>query len=169
MLVCGEPSGDALGAQLMAGLKQLAGDRVQFTGVGGLAMAREGLESLYPLNDTAVMGLREVVPAIPAILRRVRQAVNFAVQTNPDVVVVIDSPDFTHRVARAIKKRDPTIRTVDYVAPQVWASRAYRAKAMAHYFDLVLALFPFEVAFFEKYGLKAAFVGHPVIERAASR
>jgi lipid-A-disaccharide synthase len=97
----------------------------------------------------------------------VRQAVNFAVKTKPDAVVVIDSPDFTHRVARAIRKRDPTIRTVDYVAPQVWASRAYRAKAMAGYFDLVLALFPFEVAFFEKYGLKAAFVGHPVIERAA--
>jgi lipid-A-disaccharide synthase len=167
MLVCGEPSGDALGAQLMAGLKQLAGDRVQFTGVGGRAMAREGLESLYPLDTTAVMGLREVVPAIPAILKRVRQAVEFAVITKPDAVVVIDSPDFTHRVARAIKKRDPSIRTVDYVAPQVWASRAYRAKAMADYFDLVLALFPFEVAFFEKYGLKAAFVGHPVIERAA--
>jgi lipid-A-disaccharide synthase len=108
-----------------------------------------------------------VVPAIPAILKRVRQAVEFAVITKPDAVVVIDSPDFTHRVARAIKKRDPSIRTVDYVAPQVWASRAYRAKAMADYFDLVLALFPFEVAFFEKYGLKAAFVGHPVIERAA--
>ncbi|MEO8300592.1 MAG: lipid-A-disaccharide synthase, partial [Rhizomicrobium sp.] len=79
MLVCGEPSGDALGAQLMAGLKQLAPDRVRFSGVGGLAMAREGLQSLYPLNDTAVMGLREVVPAIPAILRRVKQAVNFAI------------------------------------------------------------------------------------------
>jgi lipid-A-disaccharide synthase len=167
MIVCGEPSGDALGAQLMARIKQLAGDRVRFTGVGGLAMAREGFHSLYPLDTTAVMGLREVVPAIPAILRHVRQAVDFAVQTKPDAVVVIDSPDFTHRVARAIKKRDPSIPTVDYVAPQVWASRAYRAKAMAHYFDLVLALFPFEVPFFEKYGLKAAFVGHPVIERAA--
>ena len=167
MLVCGEPSGDALGAQLMAGLKALAGDRVSFTGVGGLAMEREGLESLYPLDATAVMGLREVVPAIPAILRRVKQAVDFAVQTRPDALVVIDSPDFTHRVARALRKRDPSIRTVDYVAPQVWASRAYRARAMARYFDLVLALFPFEVPFFEKYGLKAVFVGHPVVERAA--
>ena len=167
MLVCGEPSGDALGAQLMGGLKALAGDRVSFTGVGGLAMEREGLKSLYPLDATAVMGLREVVPAIPAILRRVKQAVDFAVQTKPDAVVVIDSPDFTHRVARALRKRDPSIRTVDYVAPQVWASRAYRARAMARYFDLVLALFPFEVAFFEKYGLRAAFVGHPVVERAA--
>lgn len=167
MIVCGEPSGDALGAQLMARVKEIAGNRVRFTGVGGLAMAREGFKSLYPLDTTAVMGLREVVPAIPAILRRVKQAVDFAVETKPDAVVVIDSPDFTHRVARAIKKRDPSIRMVDYVAPQVWASRAYRAKAMAHYFDLVLALFPFEVPFFEKYGLKAAFVGHPVIERAA--
>ena len=166
MLVCGEPSGDALGAQLMAGLKQLAPDRIRFSGVGGLAMAREGFESLYPLDATAVMGLREVVPAIPKILARVKQAVDFAIRTRPDVVVVIDSPDFTHRVAQGIKKRDPSIRTVDYVAPQVWASRAYRAKKMAHYFDLVLALFPFEVAFFEKYGLKARFVGHPVIERA---
>jgi lipid-A-disaccharide synthase len=167
MLVCGEPSGDALGAQLMAGIKALAGDHVTFTGVGGLAMAREGLQSLFPLDATSVMGLREVVPAIPRILKHVKIAVDFAIQTRPDAVVVIDSPDFTHRVARGIKQRDPSIRTVDYVAPQVWASRAYRAKAMASYFDLVLALFPFEVPFFEKFGLKAAFVGHPVIERAA--
>jgi lipid-A-disaccharide synthase len=167
MLVCGEPSGDALGAQLMQGLKALGGDGVRFTGVGGTAMAREGLQSLYPLDATAVMGLREVVPAIPAILRRVKQAVDFAIETRPDAVVVIDSPDFTHRIAKALKKRDPSIRTVNYVAPQVWASRAYRARAMARYFDLVLALFPFEVPFFEKYGLRAVFVGHPVIERRA--
>jgi lipid-A-disaccharide synthase len=167
MLVCGEPSGDALGAQLIASLKQLAGDRVQFSGVGGPAMAREGLQSLYPLDATAVMGLREVVPAIPRILKHVKIAVDFAVDTRPDLVVVIDSPDFTHRVARGIRKRAPNIKTVDYVAPQVWASRAYRARDMAGYFDLVLALFPFEVPFFEKYGLKAVFVGHPVIERAA--
>ena len=90
---------------------------------------------------------------------------NFALETRPDVVVVIDSPDFTHRVARGIRKRDPSIRTVDYVAPQVWASRPYRARAMARYFDLVLALLPFEPAFFEKYGLKTVFVGHPAVER----
>ncbi len=165
MLVCGEPSGDQLGAQLMVGLKQLAGDRLKIVGVGGPAMAREGLQSLFPLDATAVMGLREVVPAIPRILARVKQATDYAVATHPDALVVIDSPDFTHRIARAVKKRDPSIRTVNYVAPQVWASRAYRAKAMARYFDLILALFPFEVPFFEKYGLKSAFVGHPVIER----
>lgn len=165
MLVCGEPSGDALGAQLMAGLKKLAGDRIRFSGVGGQAMAREGLDSLFPLDATSVMGLREVVPAIPRILRHVKIAVDHAVATRPDAVVVIDSPDFTHRVAQGIHKRAPSIPTVDYVAPQVWASRAYRARKMAAYFDLVLALFPFEVDFFRKYGLKAAFVGHPVVER----
>jgi lipid-A-disaccharide synthase len=167
MLVCGEPSGDLLGAQLMAAIRQLAGSTVKIVGVGGQAMAREGLQSLFPLDDTAVMGLREVVPAIPRILARVRQATDFTLQTRPDALVVIDSPDFTHRIAREVKERDATIRTVNYVAPQVWASRAYRAKAMARYFDLVLALFPFEVGFFEKYGLKARFVGHPVIERRA--
>jgi len=167
MLVCGEPSGDQLGAQLMAAIRQLAGDRVKIVGVGGPAMAREGLQSLFSLDATAVMGLREVVPAIPRILARVKQAAEYAVQIKPDALVVIDSPDFTHRIARAVKKRDPGIKTVNYVAPQVWASRAYRAKAMARYFDLILALFPFEVPFFEKYGIKAAFVGHPVIERRA--
>lgn len=165
MLVCGETSGDLLGAQLMAGIRHLAGDRVKIVGVGGPAMAREGLESLFPLDATAVMGLREVVPAIPRILARVRQAADYAIRIHPDALVVIDSPDFTHRIAKAVKKRDPSIKTVNYVAPQVWASRAYRAKAMARYFDLILALFPFEVPFFEKYGLRAVFVGHPVVER----
>ena len=167
MLVCGETSGDLLGAQLMAGIKKLAGDSVKIVGVGGPAMAREGLQSLFSLDATAVMGLREVVPAIPRILARVREAADYAVRIKPDALVVIDSPDFTHRIARAVKKRDPSIKTINYVAPQVWASRAYRAKAMARYFDLILALFPFEVRFFEKYGLRAVFVGHPVIERRA--
>lgn len=167
MLVCGETSGDLLGAQLMAGIRRLAGDRVKIVGVGGPAMVCEGLESLFPLDATAVMGLREVVPAIPRILARVRQAADYAIRIHPDALVVIDSPDFTHRIAKAVKKRDPSIKTVNYVAPQVWASRAYRAKAMARYFDLILALFPFEVAFFERYGLRAVFVGHPVVERRA--
>jgi lipid-A-disaccharide synthase len=166
MLICGEPSGDQLGAQLMRSLKILAPD-TGISGVGGLAMAREGLDSLFPLDATAVMGLREVVPAIPRILRHVRKAADFAIATRPDAVVLIDSPDFTHRIARAIKKRDPSIRTVNYVAPQVWASRSYRTRQMAKDFDLVLALFPFEVPFLRRYGLKAEFVGHPVVERAA--
>jgi len=165
MLVCGEPSGDQLGAELMAGLKSLAGDSVKIVGVGGAAMSAQGLNSLFPLDDTAVMGLREVVPRIPAILRRVREASDYALQTRPDAVVLIDSPDFTHRIAQRLKRADKSLRTVNYVAPQVWASRPYRANRMARYFDLVLALLPFEAPFFEAHGLHATFVGHPVIER----
>ncbi len=166
MLVCGEPSGDQLGGQLMAALKATVGDNVKVTGVGGRAMAAQGLQTLFPLDDTAVMGLSEVVPKIPIILRRVREVCDVALATRPDAVVLIDSPDFTHRIARRLKRLDPSIRTIDYVAPQVWASRSYRARAMARNFDLVLALLPFEPPFFEKYGLRTVFVGHPVIERA---
>lgn len=166
MLVCGEPSGDRLGAELMTGFKALAGDAVRIVGVGGPAMVGQGLQSLFPLDDTAVMGLREVVPRIPAILRRVREASDYAVREKPDAVVCIDSPDFTHRIAQRLKRIAPQIRTVNYAAPQVWASRSYRARKMAHYFDLVLALLPFEAPFFEAHGLRAVFVGNPVIERA---
>jgi lipid-A-disaccharide synthase len=167
MLVCGEPSGDQLGGELMAGIRALAGESVRIVGVGGPAMAAQGLHTLFPLDDTAVMGLREVVPKLPAIFRRVRQACDYALETRPDAVVLIDSPDFTHQIARRLKRKSPSIRTVNYVAPQVWASRQYRARAMSHYFDLVLALLPFEAPFFEAHGLRSVFVGHPVIERAA--
>ncbi len=166
MLVVGEPSGDQLGAQLMAGLKKIAGNRVRIVGVGGAAMSAEGLESLFPLDATSVMGLREVVPRIPAILKRVREASDFALRTRPDLVVIIDSPDFTHRIAQRVKRLDPSIRTANYAPPQVWASRSYRARKMAHYIDAVLTLFPFEAAFFERYGIRAYSVGYPVIERA---
>jgi len=167
MIVCGEPSGDQLGAELMTGVRALAGGGIRIVGVGGAAMTAQGLHSLFALDDMAVMGLREVVPRIPAILRRVREATDFALATRPDAVVLIDSPDFTHRIARRIKRFDPRIRTVNYVAPQVWASRQYRARKMARYFDLVLALLPFEAPFFEAHGVHSVFVGHPVVERAA--
>jgi lipid-A-disaccharide synthase len=167
MLVVGEPSGDQLGAQLMAGLKRAAGARVRIVGVGGPAMTSEGLQSLFPLDATSVMGLREVVPRIPAILKRVKEATEYALKTRPDLVVVIDSPDFTHRIAQAIKKKNPAIKTANYAPPQVWASRSYRARKMARYIDAVLTLFPFEAAFFERYGIRAYSVGYPVTERAA--
>mgnify|MGYP001552832189 CR=1 FL=1 len=166
MLICGEPSGDQLGGQLMAALRTLA-PSLRITGVGGPAMEARGLQSLFPLADTAVMGLREVVPRIPAILRRVRQACDYALATRPDAVVLIDSPDFTHRIARRLKRLDASIPTINYVAPQVWATRAYRARKMARYFDMVLALLPFEAPFFEEHGLHSVFVGHPVVERAS--
>src|ERR1700709_470641 len=113
------------------------------------------------------MGLREVVPKIPVSLPRSNDLAAVALTKRPDAVVLIDSPDFNHRIARKLKRLDPSIRTINYVAPQVWASRQYRARAMARDFDLLLALLPFEPPFFEKYGLHTVFVGHPVIQRAA--
>src|SRR4051794_19517658 len=166
MLVCGEPSGDQLGAELMGALKALVPD-IEIVGVGGPAMAAQGLLSPFPLDATSVMGLRAVVPKIPEILRRGRIAAGDALATRPDAGGCIDSPDFTHRIAQRVRRRDPSIPTVNYVAPQVWASRQYRARKMARYFDLVLALLPFEAPFFEAHGLQARFVGHPVVERAA--
>lgn len=165
MLVAGEPSGDALGAQLMAGLKALKPDGLVITGVGGPLMEAQGLKSLYSLDDTSVMGLKEVVPKIPRILKRVREAADHALATRPDAVVLIDSPDFTHRIARRLKRLAPDLIIVKYVAPQVWASRPWRAKKLAEFVDHLLALLPFEPAFFEKYGLHTVFVGHPVMER----
>ncbi len=167
MLVTGETSGDQLGAQLMEGLKALADDSIRVVGVGGPAMTAQGLNSLFPLDATSVMGLREVVPRIPEILRRVRWAVKYALSTHPDLLVIIDSPDFTHRIAATVKRADPSIRTANYVPPQVWASRAYRARKMARYIDAVLTLFPFEAQFFERYGIRSFNVGYPVIERQA--
>ncbi len=168
MLVAGEPSGDQLGAQLMDGLSAASsemGREIRVSGVGGEAMTRAGLDSIYTLDATSVMGLREVVPRIPEIFRRVRRAIEFAVKTRPDLVVLIDSPDFTHRIAGGLKRADPTLRTANYPPPQVWASRAYRARKMARYMDAVLAILPFEAEFFERYGIETFFVGFPIIER----
>jgi lipid-A-disaccharide synthase len=134
--------------------------------VGGERMRAAGMQSLYSITDTSVMGLREVVPNIPRILARIRQVADFAKANNPDVAVMIDSPDFTHKVASRIRRIAPEMKLVDYVAPQVWASRPKRALTMAKSFDHVLCLLPFEVPIFRNVGMGASFVGHPVIERA---
>lgn len=166
MLVAGEPSGDALGGALMAALKDITNGAVELTGVGGPRMIGEGLSSLFPMTDIAVMGPREVIPRLLKILRRMRQTAAFALATHPDLVVIIDSPDFTHNVAKRIARRAPDIPIVNYVAPTVWAWRQGRAKAMARYIKRVLALLPFEPDFFAAHaGLDCIYVGHPAIER----
>ncbi len=166
MVVAGEPSGDALGAQLIAALRTLTGDRIKLSGVGGQGMAAQGLRSLFDIADTSVMGFTEVVPAIPRVLKRVRQTADYAMRMRPDVLVLIDSPDFTHRVAARVAARMPGLKVVKYVAPQVWASRPKRAYKLARLVDCVLTLLPFEPPWFERAGLRAVFVGHPVVERA---
>lgn len=166
MLVAGEPSGDQLGAQLMAALKALDGARIHIVGAGGPAMIAQGLEPLFTIDATSVMGLREAVPRLPAILRRVHEASDFALKSRPDALVIIDSPDFTHRIAQRLKRFDRSIPVINYAPPQVWASRSYRAKKMARYVDAVINFFPFESEFFRRHGIPAYCTGYPVVERA---
>ena len=166
-IVSGEESGDQLGAKLMRSLMaRLGSERLHFGGVGGHAMAREGLSSLFPLEDIAVMGISAVIARLPTILKRIRLTVDAVVEAKPDMLVIIDSPDFTHRVAKAVRQRAPEIAIVDYVSPSVWAWRPGRAPKMRAYVDHLLALLPFEPEAHRRLdGPPTTYVGHPLIER----
>ncbi|MEM9342635.1 MAG: lipid-A-disaccharide synthase [Pseudomonadota bacterium] len=161
-LVAGEASGDALGGALMAGLKALS-PGVAFVGVGGDRMQAEGLESLFDMTELSVMGLAEVLPKYPHLHARMRQTADFAIAEEPDVIVTIDSPDFCLRVLKRVREARPGQRTVHYVAPSVWAWRPKRAAKMAPNVDQVLTLLPFEPPYMEAEGMRADFVGHPVV------
>ena len=161
-VIAGEPSGDALGAALMAGLKTLAPDTV-FEGVGGAMMETEGLQSRFPMEELSVMGLMEVLPKYRHLKRRIAETAAAVVASAPDALITIDSPDFTLRVARVARAARPTLRTVHYVAPSVWAWRPGRAAKMAEVIDHVLALLPFEPPYMTAAGMTCDFVGHPVV------
>jgi lipid-A-disaccharide synthase len=161
-LVAGEPSGDVLGARLMAALRRLTGGHVRFAGVGGEAMRREGLASLFPIDDLAVMGFVEILPRLPRILSRLRDVERAVIATRPAVVVTIDAPGFNLRLARRLRPQG--VRLVHYVAPQLWAWRPERARKLIGLFDRILTLFPFETAFFAGLGIDTRPVGHPAVE-----
>jgi lipid-A-disaccharide synthase len=165
-LVATEESGDRLGAALMQALKATHGADVTFCGVGGYEMAAEGLPSLFRIDDLAIVGIAGITQALPMILGRIRQTARAALAERPDVMVIIDSPDFTHRVARRVRKADRSIPIVNYVSPSVWAWRPGRARAMRRYVDHVLALLPFEPEVHRKLGGPACtYVGHPLVEQ----
>jgi lipid-A-disaccharide synthase len=167
-VVVGEHSGDQLGFKLMRALREATGGNVAFSGVGGEAMQAEGLQSLFPLADIAVMGILPVIAKLPTLLARIGETARAVVAARPDALVIIDSPDFTHRVARRVRKALPGLPIVDYVSPTVWAWRPGRAKAMRAYVDCLLALLPFEPAAHQRLGGPPCFyVGHPLIERLA--
>jgi len=168
-VVAGEESGDRLGATLIGAIKDRAHGRVYFSGVGGPHMAAEGMPSLYSLNDLSSFGFVSLLGRLPTMLRRMRETADAIISTKPDVLVIIDSPDFTHRVARKVRVRDPNIPIVDYVCPTVWAWRPGRAQAMKPYVDHVLALFPFEPAIMQRLGgPTTTFVGHPLVEQVST-
>jgi lipid-A-disaccharide synthase len=168
-LIATEESGDRLGAHLMKVLRQRLGGAVQFEGVGGLSMAREGLKSLFPIEELSIIGFSAVIKQLPKVLRLIRQTVAAVMRAGPDILIIIDSPDFTHRVARRVRARDPTLPIVDYVSPSVWAWRPGRARAMRTYVDHVLALLPFEPEEYRRlHGPPCSYVGHPLTEQLGS-
>ena len=165
-LVAGEKSGDELGYKLMRSLRDASGGQIRLRGVGGEAMEREGLKSLFPQADIAVMGFLPVIARLPTLLRRIAETAEAVITNPPDVLVIIDSPDFTHRVARRVRARLPHLPIVDYVSPTVWAWRPGRARKMRGYVDHLLALLPFEPQVHQRLGGPlTTYVGHPLIER----
>lgn len=165
MIVAGESSGDALGADLMAALKAQAGE-IMVTGIGGPKMQAEGLASIFPMSEIALMGLKEILPRLPQLFKLVDQAVEHALAVEPDALVLIDSPEFNHRVAKRVKRARPDLPVLCYVAPHVWAWRRGRAKKMKAYFDAVMAFLPFEPdVFAANDGPPCHFVGHPIVDR----
>lgn len=165
----GEPSGDLLGARLMRAIKKKYGSDVAFYGLGGEAMIEEGLDSLFNIKDLAIMGLTEVIPSIPLVLKRLNETVEDIVKVNPDIVMTIDSFSFSARVHKKLKKLNFKAPHVHCVAPQVWAWKKGRAKKVSEYMDHLFCLLPYEEKYFTPYGMQTTFIGHPVIEGGADK
>ncbi len=168
-IVTGEPSGDLLGARLMAALRRATDGKVRFMGVGGESMEAEGLDSLVDLGDLAVMGFLEVLPSIPRVLRHLRGVTKAISERRPDILVTVDSWGFTGRLHKAVAKAVPDLPRVHYVAPMVWAWKERRARKVAATVDHLMCLLPNEPAYFEPHGVACAHVGHPVVEGGAGR
>ncbi len=163
-LVAGEESGDILGADLMSALKiKYPKTEFIFRGIGGARMESHGLNSLFPMQELSLMGIAEIVPQIPHLLKRITETADAVETFQPDIFLTIDAPDFSFRVAKQIKKRALSIPfKVHYVAPTVWAWRPKRAEKISKLYDAILCLFPFEPPYFEAEKMKAKFVGHPM-------
>src|SRR5437763_12394871 len=168
-VIAGEPSGDALGGALIAALRERSSGGLRIAGIGGERMAEQGLTSLVPLSDLAVAGVVEVLPRAPLILRRVRETARKVRELRPDAVVTIDSSGFSWRIAHRLRQAGERLPLIHYVAPMVWAWRAGRARRMARWYDHLLTLLPFEPPYFERVGLAATYVGHPVLESGADK
>jgi lipid-A-disaccharide synthase len=165
-MIAGEDSGDALGGKLMAALNARRRGRIRYVGVGGQQMAQQGLVSQFPMEEVAVMGPAAIIARLPNILRRIYGTAAAAIGAEPDALVIIDSPEFTHPIARRVRRRKPEIPIIDYVSPSVWAWRPGRARKMREYVDHVLALLPFEPEAHQRLGgPPCTYVGHPLIER----
>ena len=175
-VVAGEESGDLLGADLVDALRTRTDRLISLIGVGGPHLQERGLKTLFDPEEIALMGIGAVVARLPKLIMRIRQTAKAIVAAKPDCLLIIDSPDFTHRVAKKVREADPTIPIIKYIAPTVWAWRPQRAKEMRKYIDHVLTVLPFEVEVMQRLsGPKSTYVGHrltsyqPLLEVAKSR
>lgn len=160
-VIAGEVSGDLLGADLIAALKVRHGGPIDIIGVGGDALERQGLASLFDFSELSVMGLTQVLSRLPRFIRLIGLTARAIIAAKPDLLLIVDSPDFTHRVAKRVREALPDLPVVDYVCPSVWAWKEYRAKAMLAYVDAVLAVLPFEPQVMRDLGGPPThFVGH---------
>ncbi|NTH77112.1 lipid-A-disaccharide synthase [Agrobacterium rhizogenes] len=160
-VIAGEVSGDLLGGDLVAALKRRYDGPVELIGVGGEALEVQGLRSLFDYSELSIMGFAQVIKQLPKLLARIRQTANAIIAAKPDVLLIIDSPDFTHRVAKKVRAALPDLPVVNYVCPSVWAWKEYRAQKMLAYVDHVLAILPFEPAAMQRLaGPATTYVGH---------
>ncbi|TPP11026.1 lipid-A-disaccharide synthase [Rhizobium glycinendophyticum] len=160
-VIAGEVSGDLLGADLVAALKQRHAGPTELVGVGGDALQAQGLHSLFDFSELSIMGITQVLSKLPRLLKLISVTSDALIAAKPDLLLIVDSPDFTHRVAKKVRKRLPDLPVVNYVCPSVWAWKEYRAKAMLPYVDEVLAVLPFEPEVMERLGgPKTHFIGH---------
>jgi len=165
MLVAAEASGDALGASLAKALRALLGDAVTFVGVGGAKMAEQGVESPFDIAQLSILGLVEGLKAYPTVLARLKDTVALAAREKPDVAILIDSWGFNIRLAHALRKLDPKLPLVKYVAPQVWAYGAGRARTLAKAVDLLLSIQPMDKPYFDAVNLPNIFVGNSALAK----
>lgn len=160
-VIAGEVSGDLLGGDLVAALRRQLPDGVALVGVGGEALHAQGLVSLFDYSELSIMGVSQVLAKLPKLLRRIRQTAAAIIEAKPDLLVIIDSPDFTHRVARIVRRQMPDLPIVNYVCPSVWAWKEERAPQMRDYVDHVLAILPFEPEVMKRlHGPPTTYVGH---------
>jgi len=162
-IVAGEPSGDILGDKLIKTLQTKFNSPI-FNGVGGERMQSNNFISLFEMSDISIFGIFPVLRRLFFLLSKINDVVNDIIKKKPNIIILIDSPDFNHRVAKKVKRHLPNVPIVCYVAPTVWAWRQGRAKKMSGYFDHLLSVIPFEVNFFKKHGLETTYIGHPFIE-----
>ncbi len=162
-LIVGEESGENIAVSIVDVLKKFS--NFQLYGIGGKKLEKRGLKSLFPFSELSIMGLVEVIPKLPKIIYLINKTIKNIVDIKPDLIVTIDAPDFSFRILKKVKKIIPNTKTLHIVAPTVWAWKAYRAKNIANYVDNLFVLFPFEKKYFNPYGIKTTFIGHPLIEK----